>query len=291
MQFEKYSEDDYEAVCDFLMELNRDDRSHINWNWARFEWMYEHPEFDKSMLTSIGLWRDKGKVIGAAIYDMYFGEGFCGILSGYKTIYPEVLKYACSTLKDDGGFSLAVCDNDFDEIKVLQEQGFSVTGQSECIMEMELSGEFVAELPAELSFYSPDPVKDAYQLQWLFWQGFDHGGDQEEFEKKEQIIPRVRKNYIKELGVAAITRDGEFASFCGVWYSDKTDYAYIEPVCTIPEWRGRGIAKAVIFKALNRAEKMGANKAYVISDMDFYTKLGFVKKYHYMFYNKGWKDK
>lgn len=40
MLFEKYSEDDYEAVCDFLIELNRADRSHINWNWARFEWMY-----------------------------------------------------------------------------------------------------------------------------------------------------------------------------------------------------------------------------------------------------------
>ena len=43
MTFERYSEDAYEAVCDFLIELKRADRSHINWNWARFEWMYEHP--------------------------------------------------------------------------------------------------------------------------------------------------------------------------------------------------------------------------------------------------------
>ena len=114
MLFEKYSEDDYEAVCDFLIELNRADRSHINWNWARFEWMYEHPEFDKGSLSSIGLWRDDEKVVGAAIYDMYFGEGFCGVLSGYKSIYPEVLKYACYVLKDEEGFSLAVCDDNPD---------------------------------------------------------------------------------------------------------------------------------------------------------------------------------
>ena len=47
-KFTNYREEDYEAVCDFLIELNRDNKNHCNWNWARFEWMYEHPEFDKS---------------------------------------------------------------------------------------------------------------------------------------------------------------------------------------------------------------------------------------------------
>lgn len=39
MEFRKYREEDYEAVCDFLIELSRENRNHINWNWARFEWM------------------------------------------------------------------------------------------------------------------------------------------------------------------------------------------------------------------------------------------------------------
>ena len=46
--FRGYRDVDYEAVCDFLIELNHKDRGHINWNWARFEWMMEHPEFDKA---------------------------------------------------------------------------------------------------------------------------------------------------------------------------------------------------------------------------------------------------
>ena len=37
--FKNYTKKDYNAVCDFLIELNRNDNSHINWNWARFEWM------------------------------------------------------------------------------------------------------------------------------------------------------------------------------------------------------------------------------------------------------------
>ena len=67
MIFKHYSNEDYEAVCDFLMELNRENQNHINWNWARFEWMMEHPEFDKSLMDSIGLWMDSEKVVGTAI--------------------------------------------------------------------------------------------------------------------------------------------------------------------------------------------------------------------------------
>ena len=84
MKFKHYCNNDYEAVCDFLIELNRENQNHISWNWVRFEWMMEHPEFDKSLMDSIGLWLDGEKVIGAAIYDMYFGEGFSGVLPEYK---------------------------------------------------------------------------------------------------------------------------------------------------------------------------------------------------------------
>ena len=51
MNFKKYTDNDYETVCDFLIELNACDTSHINWNWARFEWMYEHPEFNIHFVT------------------------------------------------------------------------------------------------------------------------------------------------------------------------------------------------------------------------------------------------
>ena len=59
---------------------------------------------------------------------------------------------------------------------------------------------------------------------------------------------------------------------------------YVEPVCTVPAHRGRGLAKALLYEAMKRARALGAKKAYVISEMDFYGKLGFRKEYHYRFY-------
>ena len=287
MIFKHFTDDDYEAVCEFLIKLNARDTSHINWNWARFEWMYEHPEFDKTCLDSIGLWLVEGKVVGAAIYDMYFGEGFCGVLPEYKGLYPEVLEYACDSLKDDSGFSLAVCDDNADEINAVSKNGLIRIDQSENIMELELKREFDVALPEGLRFTNPDPIKDINELSWLFWQGFDHGEDKAEFEKEERVTPRLRKHFNRDLCVAACNDEGELVSICGLWYNPETDYVYVEPVCTIPRYRGKGAAKAVIHEALNRASNLGAKRAYVISDMDFYSKLGFGNKHHFTFYSHG----
>ena len=37
----------------------------------------EHTETDKTKLDTIGLWWEKDSIVGAAIYDMYYGEAFC----------------------------------------------------------------------------------------------------------------------------------------------------------------------------------------------------------------------
>lgn len=88
---------------------SKNSRQHINWNWAGFEWMYEHPEFDKDSKETIGLWWGGGKIVGAAIYDMYFGEAFCGVLPEYAGHYGEVLEYAWRALKDNSGLGIAIC--------------------------------------------------------------------------------------------------------------------------------------------------------------------------------------
>lgn len=284
MEFKNYTDADYSAVCDFLIELNRDDKSHINWNWARFEWMYEHPEFDKSAKSSIGLWKEGGKVVGAAIYDMYFGEAFCAALPEHQDLYPEILDYAFKELSDEGGLGIAVCDESKGELEAAEKAGFAPAEQTETIMSISLELPFDSKLPEGYELAELDQEKDIYALMWLFRQGFDHGSDRAEFEKSEDLTPHPRVHFNKSLSLAAVPVGGEPAAYCSLWYSEKTDYAYVEPVCTLPSCRGKGLAKALIYEALNRAAALGAKKAYVISDMDFYKKLGFEKDKHYTFY-------
>ena len=287
MEFRHYRDADYQAVCDFLIELNRGDRSHINWNWARFEWMYEHPAFDRDAKDAIGLWFDGGRVVGAAIYDMYFGEAFAGVLPEYATLYPDVLRYACDALKDDSGLAVAICDENPAEIETAEKAGFAPVEEAETIMEIDLDAPLPARLPDGFQLYAPDPDADYRAVQWAIWQGFDHGADRAQFEREEEPTPQKRKHFRRELNLCAVCPDGEYAGFVCLWMHDGTDYAYVEPVCTVPKHRGKGIAKALIYEGLNRAARLGAKKAYVISDLPFYEKLGFRKAYHCTFYRKG----
>ena len=286
MDFRTYQDTDYEAVCRFLIALNREDRRHVNWNWARFEWMYEHPGFVKETRKAFGLWWEKGSIVGAAICDMYFGEAFCGVLPEYAALYPQVLDYAWAALKDDAGLGIAICDDNAGEIEAAAAKGFVRAEQRETILSLPLDRALSAELPAGFITTEPDPVKDACALQWLFWQGFDHGNDRAQFEREEQIVPRIRKHFNRNLGLAAADPSGELAAICCLWYHPDTDYAYVEPVCTIPAHRGKGLAKALLCETLNRARALGAKKAYVISDLDFYTKIGFRREFSCSFY---WK--
>ena len=240
MKFKHYSNEDYETVCDFLIELNRKSRNHINWNWARFEWMMEHPEFDKSLMNSIGLWTDGEKVIGAAIYDMYFGEAFCGVLPEYEALYPEILDYAYRELRDDNGLGITICDESAWEIEAAKQADFSLAEQTETIMSIKLDNALSVQLPEHFCITELDPTKEPYAFQWLLWQGFDHGTDKAVFEKDGDLIPEIpvfRKHFDPTLSIAAKSSDGEYVSYCCLWYSDKADYAYVEPVCTVPSYK------------------------------------------------------
>ena len=132
-----------------------------------------------------------------------------------------------------------------------------------------------------------DPEKEAYNFNWLLWQGFDHGTDISEFEQEAEISAQKRPHLNPKLSLAVVNEKGEDVAYSCLWFSEKTDYAYIEPVCTVPAYRGKGIGKAVLFEALNRAMDMGAKVAYVISEQEFYRKLGLQKDMVFTFY---WKD-
>ena len=284
--FRPYREEDYEAVCMFLIALNRNDKKYINWNWARFEWMMEHPEFDKSTISSIGLWWEQDKIVGAAIYDMYFGEAFCAVLPEHEALYSEILDYAFRELKDDTGLGIAICDESRGEIEAAEAVGFTPDEQSETVLRLGLDELCRTPLPEGYVFAELDPAERPEDFQWILWQGFDHGTDHEEFKRKDPIIPQCRPHLNKCLSLAVALPDGNMVAYCCVWYRTDTDYAYVEPVCTVPAHREKGLASTLLSEALTRAKALGAGEAYVISDLPFYEKLGFEKAQHFTFYRK-----
>jgi GNAT superfamily N-acetyltransferase len=84
---------------------------------------------------------------------------------------------------------------------------------------------------------------------------------------------------IPELNTIVVAPDGEYASYCGIFFDPATDYLLVEPVCTRPADRRRGCGSAAVLTAVARAAALGARRAFVGSDQQFYYDLGFVP-YH-----------
>ena len=286
MEFRNYKKNDYDALIDFLVQLSNEDMNHINWNWARFEWMIEHPDTDKLSLEKIGLWWEKGNIVGAAIYDMYLGEAFCGTLKTHMDILPEILDYAYRIFKDENGLGIAIRNEDLKAIEKAIDLGFEKVNQTENVMMLGLDNIIPSRIPADIVIREYDPAENPREFAWLLWQGFDHGNDQAEFESKDSQKQQMRKHLDKRLSLSAVDSSGNIVGYVCLWHSPETDYAYVEPVCTIPEFRNMGISKALLTEAFSRANKLGAKKAIVISDMEFYKKLGFVNLALFSFY---WK--
>jgi GNAT superfamily N-acetyltransferase len=72
--------------------------------------------------------------------------------------------------------------------------------------------------------------------------------------------------------------DGEVASYAGLYVEDGV--AQIEDVATLQEFRGRGLARAVVLRAVEEARRAGAELTFLVADeadwpQQLYARLGF----------------
>jgi len=120
----------------------------------------------------------------------------------------------------------------------------------------------------------------------VIWRGFNHEGEppagENELESRRKMFETPTARH--DLKIAVKAPNGDFVSFCGMFYEPTHKYAYVEPVATDPDYRRMGLGKAAVLEGIRRCSALGANVAYVGSDQEFYQALGFKK----VFNNECW---
>ena len=107
--------------------------------------------------------------------------------------------------------------------------------------------------------------RDEYPARsWASWCAFHPDEPDDEYEgwawyDNIQSAPLYRR----DLDIVAVAPDGEFASFCTVWFDDVTRTGAFEPVGTAPEHQRKGLGRAVMAEGLRRLKHLGATLAYV----------------------------
>lgn len=132
---------------------------------------------------------------------------------------------------------------------------------------------------------NPEDGRDAQQIADLLNAAFNrtfHNG------REYQQFTRNATCFNRELDLVAVADGSRFVAYVGIPYDEYNRRGIFEPVCTHPEYRQKGLAKALMQEGLRRLKARGAVRVVVeTGDMvpanQLYASLGFTEKYlgHY----------
>lgn len=249
--------------------------------YARWDWMTTHSNLDHMAIGKIGLWEDTGRVIGIATYDTRPGTAYCLVFPEYAYLKKEMLLYAQEHLSCETKFGVMISDNDAEFQDIAAKLGFVATENKEhdAVFYLDKSTTDYS-LPEGFWITSMQDTYDLYQYLRVLWKGFNHevngeGGFTYSIEKEEEASKGMQRPHVDlKLKIAVVAPDGNFVSYCGMWYEPRAGFAVIEPVATDPDYRKRGLGKAAVMEGIKRVGDLGAKVVFVGSSQQFYYQLG-----------------
>ena len=280
---------DFKLVGDFLIENYRPDNRDGNFLQPAWEYIHGHPRLDEKSLDKIGVWEDSGEIIGVVHYEHTLGEAFFEIHPGYIHMKPSMLDYAEKNLyvkTEDGRRHVKVWVNDHDRefASLLSSRGYekddsAVRPLSQLIVTCPFQPD--TSLPEGFRLKCLADDNDLVKLDRVLYRGFNYGDEPPATEYEARYKARQKQQtmpgYRKDLNITVVAPDGNYVAYAGTWFVPRNKYAYIEPVCTDPDYRRMGFAKAALLEGIRRCFELGAEVAYVGSVQPFYLAIGFRK--------------
>lgn len=205
----------------------------------------------------------------------------------YGYLKEEMLDYAeinlLGTANDETQYIHAFV-NDFDIPlwNLVKARSYKLkVGWSRPIAKFTITDPFpVFSLPEGFKLKSLADDNNLVKVDRALHRGFNHEGEPDgsgiEGRRQAQSVP----NYRKDLQIVVEAPDGNFVSYCGMWYESTNKIAYVEPVATDPDYRRMGLGRVAVWEGIRRCGALGAKVAYVGSDQAFYKAIGFETLYH-----------
>ncbi|HCX63556.1 GNAT family N-acetyltransferase [Sedimentibacter sp.] len=229
---------------------------------------------DKTMSHRNTIWEDDGRIVGFCFYESHIGEVFFSLRPGYEEISSEMVIHAQKYLIDkDGNLRLNIFKGQNAVTKAAADEGFKQDGEH-VDMIFDFSKQLDYKLPDGLSFVEPGNF-DMEKMLICCWKGFDH-------EKEGPWDGDVDDGYhlytsphaTPKYPVAIQNEAGDYVCWAGMWWTPENKLAYMEPLCTVPEYRGKGLAAAALSEMYRRMKTLGATHM-TGGGSQFYSSIGY----------------
>lgn len=282
--------EEFIRIGDFLIETYRPWQT-PNWLQARWEYMHFHPNLDLRHLGQVGIWEDDGAVVGVVHYEDQLGDAYFQVHPDYGHLKAEMLDYAEAQLAVEraGERYLRLVINEFDAelIRLASERGYRCRqDRPQLVSLLRVDGLVnVPSLPAGFRLVSLAEENDLTKLNRCLWRGFNHPGEPGGDLSGRRLMQST-PNFDHSLNVAVVSPRGEYVSYSGIWYDQRNQVAYVEPVATDPDYRRMGLGRAAVLECVRRTAERGANIVQVGSGQAFYQAIGFRPAWATYFWEK-----
>ncbi len=281
---------DFQSVSKFLQDNYDLEQKNGYLVQPFFEYAHTHPMFNHSLTHRFGLWEEEGRVVAIACYEMNVGEAFLCAARGHDNLLKEMLDHAEQHLavEKEGKRVLHVWTTDSQRqlIDLLTARGYSLAHEEPITIYPYDKGFAEPVLPSGYSAISLEDENDVQKIHECLWKGFDHG-DNPDDDVDCRLLMQSGPNFRKDLTTVIKAPDGSYACYAGMWLDEANDYAYLEPLATVPAHRKKGLAKVALMIGMEKTQKLGAKYCYG-GVFEYYNNLGFEDAGKRQIYKKQW---
>lgn len=276
---------DFTDIRNFMVELyEKDWRNGVP---APFlEYALSSSWMDTSYTHKFQIWEEDNKIVALVFYENPISDTYFSLRPGYEFLADEMVAYAETDMpKKDGKQKLVIFQGQKAVLEAAERAGYAQTGGwNEMIYEFENSLDF--SLPEGFHFVAAEKM-DVRKIEECCWKGFGreeeegpYNGDGEDF-RHNILTPNATPLY----SVAIANDTDEYACFAGMWWTPENKLAYMEPLCTVPQYRHLGLASAALSELYHRMKPLGATHMTGGGD-PFYARIGFQPCIGWTFWEK-----
>lgn len=266
-----------------------------------FEYALTSSWMNKDYLHLCRFWLEEGIVVGFVFYEN-LGDIHFVLRPGYEELADEMVAYAIDVFPDySGEKQLTFSKGQEIFMEAAEKRGYKLCYKDKSYVLDMTKTALDYELPEGFHFVEPSEV-DPVKLSRCTWKSFNEWelGPFENWEDTSDkrdwnphksytgvlscvMAPPPHSTY--QYNVVIANEEGEYVCYSGMWWVPDNGLAYMEPLCTIPEYQHKGLASAALTEHYRKFKKMGG-KVLTGGGNDFYKKIGYDVEEYSLVYKK-----
>jgi len=221
------------------------------------------------------IWFDDDTIVAFCFTESPVTSIYFSLRPGYEALADEMVRYAKEHMpREKGAHEFVLFSGQQALINAAEKNGY-------CCAQRYVQNGFCFE--KELDYPLPEGFSFVYghelsveKICECCWKGFDHEAEEGPWNGNAEDGYHLMQapHFTGQHALAIADEKGEYACYAGMWWTMENRLAYMEPLCTIPKYRKKGLAAAILSEMYRQMKRLGATHMTGGADV-FYEKIGF----------------